>query len=41
MFEYLSTNHDINIFVFAVLIGWCVWEAALVIYRGLRARRQP
>ncbi|WP_018315520.1 hypothetical protein [Cupriavidus sp. UYPR2.512] len=40
MFEYLSTNHEINRFVFTVLIGWCVWEALLVLYKGARTRKR-
>ncbi|CAG2159716.1 hypothetical protein [Cupriavidus numazuensis] len=37
-FGYLKNTHDINVFVFAVLIGWCVWEAGLVLLQGLRRR---
>ena len=40
MFEYLSTNHDINRFVFTGLIGWCVWEALLVVYKGVKSRKR-
>lgn len=40
MFEYLSTTHDINRFVFTVLIGWCVWEALLVVYNGVKGRKR-
>ncbi|MEN7527660.1 MULTISPECIES: hypothetical protein [unclassified Cupriavidus] len=38
-FDYLSTNHDINRFVFAVVICYCVLEAAVACYRGFKARK--
>ncbi len=39
-FDYLSTTHDQNRFVFAVLIGWCLWEAGLVFYHGIKNRKR-
>ncbi|WP_255366004.1 hypothetical protein [Cupriavidus sp. D384] len=38
-FEFLSTNHDINRFVFATVICYCVLEACVAVYRGIKARR--
>ncbi|WP_354678867.1 hypothetical protein [Cupriavidus plantarum] len=38
-FDYLATNHDINRFVFAVVVCYCLIEAAVAAYRGLKGRR--
>lgn len=38
-FDYLSTNHDVNRFVFAAVICYCVLEAAVACYRGIKARK--
>lgn len=38
-FEFLSTNHDINRFVFATVICYCVLEAGVAFYRGMKARK--
>lgn len=38
-FDYLSTNHHINRFVFAVVICYCVIEAVVHCYRGAKARK--
>ena len=40
-FEFLSTNHDINRFVFATVICYCVVEAVVAVYRGAKARKTP
>ncbi|WP_256376142.1 hypothetical protein [Cupriavidus sp. L7L] len=38
-FDYLSTNTDINRFVFAVVICYCVIEAVVSCHRGVKARK--
>lgn len=38
MFEYLSTTDGVNRYVFYVAIGWCIWEAALVLSKPIRVR---
>ncbi len=40
MFEYLSTTQGISRFVFTVLIGWCLLEAALAVYNGVKGRKR-
>lgn len=38
-FEFLSTNHDVNRFVFATVICYCVVEAVVAVYRGAKNRK--
>lgn len=38
MFEYLSTPEDVKRFVFYVMIGFCVVQAAIELYKGLSPR---
>ncbi|RZT29116.1 hypothetical protein [Cupriavidus agavae] len=38
-FDYFSTNHDINRFVFGTVICYCVVEVVVAVYRGVKARR--
>lgn len=38
-FEFLSTPHDVTRFVFATVICYCVLEACVGFYRGIKARR--
>ncbi|WP_255459678.1 hypothetical protein [Cupriavidus sp. SW-Y-13] len=38
-FDFLSTNHDINRFVFATVICYCVVEAVVAVYRGAKNRK--
>lgn len=40
MFEYLSDTQGLNRFVFTVLIGWCLLEATLVVYNGIKNRKR-
>ncbi|MFC4524711.1 hypothetical protein [Cupriavidus pinatubonensis] len=40
MFEYLFTTQGLNRFVFTVLIGWCLLEATLVVYSGIKKRKR-
>lgn len=38
MFSYLSTTEEIRVFVFTVLIGFCVLQGVLSIYAKIKHR---
>ncbi|SDD57802.1 hypothetical protein SAMN05216345_111116 [Cupriavidus sp. YR651] len=38
MLDYLSTPEDVKRFVFYALIGFCVLQSALEVYKGVRKR---